>query len=111
MRKMGIISVTTFQVVRIKREITMEAIQPYVCACVLLCFSCVPLFGTLWTVALQAPLFKGFSRKEYWSGLPCLSPGDRPDRGIEPMVLMSLALEGWFFSISSTWEAHTALDM
>ena len=39
---------------------------------------------TLWTVACQAPLFMGFSRQEYWSGLPCSSPGDLPDKGIEP---------------------------
>ena len=39
-------------------------------------FSCVQLFVTLWTVAHQAPLFMGFSRQEYWSGLPFPSPGD-----------------------------------
>ena len=39
---------------------------------------------TPWTAACQAPLFKGFSRQEYWSGLPCPSPGDLPDPGIEP---------------------------
>ena len=37
-----------------------------------------------WTVALQAPLSMGFSRQEYWSGLPFPSPGDLPDPGIEP---------------------------
>ena len=37
-----------------------------------------------WTVARQAPLSMGFSRKEYWSGLPCPPPGDLPDPGIEP---------------------------
>ena len=39
---------------------------------------------TPWTVACQAPLSKGFSRQEYWSGLPFSSPGDLPDSGIEP---------------------------
>ena len=39
---------------------------------------------TLWTVAYQAPLSMGFSRQEYWSGLPFPSPGDLPDPGIEP---------------------------
>ena len=34
---------------------------------------------TPWTVALQAPLFVGFPRQEYWSGLPCLPPEDLPD--------------------------------
>ena len=45
---------------------------------------CVRLFGTPWTVAYQAPLFMGFSRQEYWSGLPFPSPGDLPDPGIKP---------------------------
>ena len=44
----------------------------------------VRLFATLWTVALQAPLSMGFSRQEYWSGLPFPSPGDLPDPEIEP---------------------------
>ena len=42
------------------------------------------LFGNLWTVAYQGPLSMGFSRKEYWSGLPFTSPGDLPNPGIEP---------------------------
>ena len=42
------------------------------------------LFATLWTAACQAPLFMGFSRQEYWSGLPCPPPGDLPDPGIGP---------------------------
>ena len=44
----------------------------------------VRLFVTQWTVAYQAPLSKGFSRQEYWSGLPFPSLGDLPDPGIEP---------------------------
>ena len=44
----------------------------------------VRLFATLWTVAHQASLSMGFSRQEYWSGLPFPSPGDLPDPGIEP---------------------------
>ena len=39
---------------------------------------------TLWTVACQSPLSMGFSRQEYWSGLPFPSPGDLPNPGIEP---------------------------
>ena len=54
------------------------------CACLLSCFSHVRLFATLWTVVCQAPLSMGFSRQEYWSGLPFLSPGDLPDPEIEP---------------------------
>ena len=46
--------------------------------------SCVQLFGTPWTIAYQAPPSMGFSRQEYWSGLPFPSPGDLPDPGIEP---------------------------
>ena len=47
-------------------------------------FSRVRLFVTPWPVAYQAPLSVGFSRQEYWSGLPFPSPGDLPDPGIEP---------------------------
>ena len=54
----------------------------------------VQLFVTLWTVACQAPLSMGFSRQEYWNGLPFPSPGDLPDPGIEPM---SPALADGFF--------------
>ena len=46
--------------------------------------SCIRLFETPWTITYQAPLFMGFSRQEYWSGLPFPSPGDLPDPRIEP---------------------------
>ena len=46
--------------------------------------SCVRLFATPCTIAYQAPLSMGFSKQEYWSGLPFPSPGVLPDRGIEP---------------------------
>ena len=49
--------------------------------CVLSHFSHVQFFVTLWTVAHQAPLSMGFSRQEYWSGLPRSPPGDLPDPG------------------------------
>ena len=42
------------------------------------------LFATPWTVAYQVPTSMGFSRQEYWSGLPFPSPGDLPNPGIEP---------------------------
>ena len=42
------------------------------------------LFATPWTVAYQAPPFMGFSRQEYWSGLPFPSPGDLPTQGWNP---------------------------
>ena len=57
------------------------------------------------TVAHQTPLSVGFSRQEYWSGLPCPPPGDLPDPGIKPTSLMSPALAGVFFTASATWEA------
>ena len=44
----------------------------------------VRLFATPWTVAHQALPSMGFSRQEYWSGVPFLSPGDLPDLGIKP---------------------------
>ena len=43
----------------------------------------VQLFATPWTVARRAPLSMGFSRQEYWSGLPCPSPRDLPDPGVK----------------------------
>ena len=43
-----------------------------------------PTLVTTWTVARQAPLPMGFSRQEYWSGLPFPSPGDLPDPEIKP---------------------------
>ena len=44
----------------------------------------VRLFSTSWTVACQAPLFKGFPRQEYWSGSPCPPLGELSNPGIEP---------------------------
>ena len=64
-------------------------------------FSHVQLCVTLWTVACQAHLSMGFSRQEYWSGLPCLPSGDLSNPGIEDTSLMSPALSG---TTSTTWE-------
>ena len=58
--------------------------------------SLVRLFVTPWTVACQAPLSMGFSRQEYWSGLPFPSTRDLPDPGIEPASSVSPALAGGF---------------
>ena len=74
-------------------------------ACMPSHFSHVRLFATLWTVARQAHLSMGFSRQEYWSGLPFPPLGDIPDLGIEPQSLMSPALAGGFFASNTTWEA------
>jgi len=67
--------------------------------------SCFQVFATPWTVASPAPLSMGFSRKEYWSGLPWPPPGDIPDPGMELTSLESLALTGGLFTPSTTWEA------
>ena len=73
----------------------------------LLLFSCsvVSDSATPWAVACQAPLSMGFSRQEYWSGLPYPPPGALPDPEIEPVSLKSLALAGGFFTTGTTWEA------
>ncbi|CAI9155108.1 unnamed protein product [Rangifer tarandus platyrhynchus] len=75
--------------------------------CILSPFSLARLFVTLWTVAHQTPLSMGFSRQEYWSGLPRPPPEDLPDPGIEPASLMSPALAGRFFTTSTAWEANS----
>ena len=68
-------------------------------------FSHVLLFATLWIIAHQVPLSMGFSRQEYWSGLPRRPPGDLPhDPGIEPSSLVSLASAGRFFTTRATWD-------
>ena len=65
-----------------------DLLAPLVSLCV--CpwpLSCSWLFATPWTLAYRAPLSIGFSRQEYWSGLPFPSPGDLPDPGIQPGLL------------------------
>ena len=64
----------------------------------------VHIFAILWTIACQAPLSMGFSRQEYWSGLPCPPPEDLPNLGIEPVSLTFPVLAGGFFTTSATWE-------
>ena len=81
--------------------------------CALSHFSCDQLSVTLWTVAHQGPLSMGFSRQEYWSGLPCPPPGDFPNPGIKPRTSAlqadSLLAEPpgkpiWYINfISSSW--------
>ena len=70
--------------------------SPYSCVCAQ-SLSHIWLFGTPWTVTLQAPLSVGFSRQEYWRRLPFPTPGDLPDSGIEPVSLASSASTGEFF--------------
>ena len=56
-------------------------------------FSRVQLFATPWTIAHQAPLSMRFSKQEYWSGLPFLTPGDLPDPEIKPVSPVTPALQ------------------
>ena len=73
-----------------KHQCSQEALSVFLlCACMLSHFSRVWLFVTLWTVAHQVPLSMGFSRQEYWSGLPCSPPGDLSNTGIESTSLRS----------------------
>ena len=62
-------------------------------------------FVTPCTVAYQAPPSMGFSRQEYWNGLPFPHPGDLPNPGIELASLTLPALAGRLFPTSATWEA------
>ena len=74
--------------------------------CMLGCFSCVGLFGILWTIACQVPLSRGFSRWEYWTGLPCPPQGIFPTQGSnqQPASLITPALANRFFMTSNSWE-------
>ena len=54
---------------------------------------------------LQAPVIMGFSRQEYWSGLPFPPPGDLPNSGMEPASPIAPALADRFFTTSAPWEA------
>ena len=64
------------------------------CACSVVSDSLQPP----WIAAHQAPQSMGFSRQEYWSGLPFRPPGDLPDPGMEPTPFESPALAGVFFT-------------
>ena len=64
-----------------------------------------------WTVAHQPPLSMGFSRQEYWSGLPFSPPGDLPNPGIEPASLASPALAGGFFTTVPPGEPYVRAIM
>ena len=64
-------------------QLLQELLDQWHAFCMLTCFSCVQLFAALWIVAHQAFLSMGFSRQEYWSGLPCPLPGDLLNPGIE----------------------------
>ena len=78
------------------------------CVCMLSSFSLVWLVETLWTVAHQAPPSMGFSRQEYWSGLPWPPPGDLPDPGMEPMSASISYIAGRFFTHWASWESQVS---
>ena len=75
------------------------------CCALLRYISCVQLCVTPWIVACQDPLSMGFSRQEYWSGVPFPSPGDLSNTGIQSTPLTSQALAGGIFTTSTTWRA------
>ena len=76
--------------------------KSYILLLLLSCFSHVQLLVTLWIVARQSPLSMGFSRQEYWNGLPCHPSRDLPNPRITHASLMSPALAGRFFTTSAT---------
>ena len=59
----------------------------------------------------QAPLSVGFSRQEYWRGMPFPFPVGLPDSGIKLTSLESPALADGFFTTAATWEVHNRLCM
>ena len=76
------------------------------CVCMLSHFSRVQHFATpLDPRSPRGSSIMGFSRQEYWSGLPCPPPGNLLNSGIESASLTSPALAGGFFITSTTWEA------
>ena len=85
--------------------LTVQLLWLCLCVCVLSHFSYVQFCATLWTVVYKDPLSMGFSRQEYWSGLPCPPPGDLPSPGIKPVPLTSPALAVAFLTTRTTWEA------
>ena len=71
------------------KAFTLNDENVHVCSLVLSCSSLCSV-----ALACQAPLSTGFSKQEYWSGLPCPPPGGLPDQGIEPVSLMPPARAG-----------------
>ena len=68
-----------------------------------------PTLETTRNCSPQAPLSRGFSRQEHWSGLSCPPLRDLPNPGTEPVSLMSPALAGGFFTTRTMWEAQWVL--
>ena len=70
--------------------------------------SCPTLWDP-WTIARQAPPSMGFSRQEYWSGLPFPSPGDLPDPGMELVSPVAPALAGRFFTTEPPGRSYNTI--
>ena len=87
-------------------KLALNATCQTYCVCMLSCFSHIRLFAIPCTVACQTPLSMGFSRQEYWSGLPCSPLGDLPGPGNKPMSAVSPAFAGRFFTTSAIWESQ-----
>ena len=105
------ISTAPFQFLPLYKLFLLNSIPlPFFCLLLLLLsrFSHVQLFAIIWIIAPQLALSMGFSRQEYWSGLPCSPPGYLPNPGTEPMFFTSLPLAGSFFTTSTTWEAPSS---
>ena len=79
--------------------------------CVLCTLSLFQLLATPWTIILQAPVSMGFSRQEYWCGLPFPSPRDLPNQWLRPIYLTYPALAGGFLTTSVTWEVKLQLAL
>ena len=95
------------QCVNVKCRQQPRAVLPvYVCA-----LSHFQLFVTLWTVARRAPMSIGFSRQEYYSGLPFPLPEDLPSTGTDPASLASPALAGGFFTTEPPGKSHTTIKI
>ena len=76
----------------------------YVCM-----WSCFRRVQLCTTVACQTTLSVGFSRQEYWSGLPCPRPGDLSNPGMGHACITSPALAGGFFTTRTTWKPYVCV--
>ena len=88
---------------RMRSGIELKLLLRLGCVCAKSLQSCATV--TLWAVACQAPLSMGFSRQEFWSGLPCPPPAIFLTQGLN-LCLMSPALASGVFTTRATWEAH-----
>ena len=86
------------------RHSTCLVKKSYILLLLLSRFSHVHILVTLWIVVCQSPLSMGFSRQEYWSGLPCPPSKDLPNPRITHASLVSPELADRFFTTSATWK-------